>query len=433
MNSSSLSEARVLLVAGAAALAAGLGWAWAETGFHPALALALAGLAGTLLAAWRLARAQRELRRIAATCRAAARGDLQVRLVRIRERGELGETMHAVNHLLDLTDAFVREAGASMDHVLRSRYFRRILQRGLLGDFRRAAGIINGASDAMQARVTHFAELTGAFESSVQGVVEAVASASAELNATAESMNGVADTAGSRSEGIAQSAEQTRHNVEAVAAAGEELTGSVAEIGRQVSNASDLARRAVGEARGTRETIEGLARASERIGEVISLITQIAEQTNLLALNATIEAARAGEAGKGFAVVAGEVKNLAGQTSRAAQEIVAQIGDVQSTTGRAVEAIGAIAGSIEELDTVAATIAAAVEQQSGATQEIAGNMQQAAGGTRDVSEHIEGLSQAVLETGEAARQTLEAARELSRQAETLRGNVGSYLESARAA
>ncbi len=62
----------------------------------------------------------------------------------------------------------------------------------------------------------------------------------------------------------------------------------------------------------------------EEVGEVANVAAQvqaIAAQTNLLALNATIEAARAGEAGKGFAVVASEVKELAGQTSAATNQI----------------------------------------------------------------------------------------------------------------
>jgi methyl-accepting chemotaxis protein len=107
----------------------------------------------------------------------------------------------------------------------------------------------------------------------------------------------------------------------------------------------------------------------------------IARQTNLLALNATIEAARAGEAGKGFAVVASEVKNLANQTGKATEDISAQIAGMQTATGEAVEAIKAITETIGRIDQIAATIAAAVEEQSAATQEIARSVQQAARAT----------------------------------------------------
>src|SRR6185437_15927325 len=60
------------------------------------------------------------------------------------------------------------------------------------------------------------------------------------------------------------------------------------------------------------------------------VVTGIADQTNLLALNATIESARAGEAGKGFAVVAGEVKDLALETTRAAERIRRVVDTVRS-------------------------------------------------------------------------------------------------------
>jgi hemoglobin-like flavoprotein len=77
---------------------------------------------------------------------------------------------------------------------------------------------------------------------------------------------------------------------------------------------------------GVAHQIEALRSEVEKVAKMAGQIEAIAKQTNLLALNATIEAARAGEAGRGFAVVAGEVKQLAGQTSRTTAEI-AEIAD----------------------------------------------------------------------------------------------------------
>ena len=69
------------------------------------------------------------------------------------------------------------------------------------------------------------------------------------------------------------------------------------------------------------ETIENLAEKSKSIATIIEAINEIAEQTTLLSLNASIEAARAGEAGKGFAVVAQEIRKLADESIRSAEEI----------------------------------------------------------------------------------------------------------------
>ena len=144
------------------------------------------------------------------------------------------------------------------------------------------------------------------------------------------------------------------------------------------------------------------------MGWVRSPTSNQPRKTNLLALNATIEAARAGDAGKGFAVVASEVKSLASQTAKATEEIRAQISEIQGATGQTVEAIRSIGTTIRQMSEIATTIASAVEEQGAATREIASNVHQAA-------------------------QVLGAAGELSKQSETLRRDVDTFLATVRAA
>ncbi|MGW5956778.1 CHASE3 domain-containing protein [Methylorubrum thiocyanatum] len=276
-------------------------------------------------------------------------------------------------------------------------------------------------------------EMADNFERAVSGIVGAVSSAATELQATAESMAGTAAQTADQSSAAAAAAEEAATNVGTVAAAAEELGASVQEIARQVTGSTSLAQKAVVEAEGTAQLVQDLSAAAAKIGDVVGLISTIAGQTNLLALNATIEAARAGEAGRGFAVVAAEVKELANQTARATDEISGQIGQVQSITGQAVSAIADIATRIREIDGLAGTIAAAVEEQGAATQEIVRNVSEASAGTGAVTGNVASVASAAEETGAAASQVLTSASELSRQSEHLDGQVRHFLQTIRAA
>jgi methyl-accepting chemotaxis protein len=271
------------------------------------------------------------------------------------------------------------------------------------------------------------------FDKTVTGVLQVVASAAEELQATARSMSATAADTSRQSTAAAGASEEASTNVQTVAAATEEVSSSIAEITRQVSESTRITSQAVQETERTDTQLQGLAEAAQSIGTVVQLINEIASQTNLLALNATIEAARAGEAGKGFAVVASEVKSLANQTAKATEEISAKVNEMQNATGRSVEAVKGIGKTIGQVNEIAVAIASAVEEQGAATQEIARNVQQAAAGTAEVSSNIAGVTQAAGQTGAASEQVLSASAELAKNAEHLRNQVDGFLAKIRAA
>ena len=276
-------------------------------------------------------------------------------------------------------------------------------------------------------------KLAETFEATVGGIIEAVSSASNELEAAAGTLTETAETTQKLSTAVASASEEASVNVQAVASASEQMTSSVKEIGRQVEDASRIAQEAVKQAEETDQHINELSKAAERIGDVVKLITSVAEQTNLLALNATIEAARAGEAGRGFAVVAQEVKALAAQTAKATEEIGAQISGMQTATRESVAAIEAIGGTIDRISKIASTISMAVEQQGAATQEVSRNVAEAARGTTLVANNITEVNRGAHETGSASTQVLSSAQSLSTESNRLKLEVQKFLETVRAA
>jgi methyl-accepting chemotaxis protein len=275
--------------------------------------------------------------------------------------------------------------------------------------------------------------MTTEFEQTIGGIVAAVSAAANQFAASASQMAAAAEEGARTANSVAVASEEAFANVQTVASSTEQLSASISEIGRQVSESTRVADTARQVANATNDDVKALADAAGSIGDVVKLISAIAEQTNLLALNATIEAARAGEAGRGFAVVASEVKTLAGQTAKATEQISGQIQNVQAATGHAVEAIGSIAKTIDQINAITATIANAVHEQSTATQEISGNVRQTAAGTQEVASNIVGVKDAAANTGETATQLMSAAGSLKDNAQRLSTEINRFLQGVRAA
>lgn len=372
--------------------------------------------------------------RVAHVCDAVAAGDLEHRLPVCEDDPNVARMVRGLNHLLDVTDAFVREAKAALTYASHGKFFRRVLLKGMPGTFRHASGVINEATHAMelQSNALRDAErkriaMADEFEHSIKEVVATLAASATEMRATAESLARMAKETTEQANSLTKAAEDTAAGVQAVASASEELSSSAAEIGRQVNDSNRFVAGAVGQAQRTTNVVGGLTQASTQIGHVVKLISEIAKQTNLLALNATIEAARAGEVGRGFAVVASEVKNLARQTSDATDQIAERIGAIQTATREGVSAVGGVGEAIGRVEGCFGGIAHAIGEQRQAAAEIAGNVSLAARGTEEVSRGLHRVTQTARETDDAVSALLVAAQDLSRQAEGLLSTTTHFI------
>lgn len=274
------------------------------------------------------------LTRCVEVCRQAADGNLEARLLHASDCGEFAQLMQSINHLLDMTDAFLRESAASLEHSSQGKFFRRVLLRGMRGSFRSNSEIINRATEEMAGNAGALRkseerrlELADQFESTVKKVVASLGSSADEANRVVRSL---AETAGHVGAASAKPAD----NAHSIASSKDVQTQHLSEV------------------------VAGLTIASQKIGGVVKLISQIAEQTHLLALNATIEAVRAGEAGKGFAVVASEVKNLSRQTAAATEGIGQEVAKMRSTADRTAKLVEDMNHQILAMSEIAAQLSA---------------------------------------------------------------------------
>ncbi len=216
-----------------------------------------------------------------------------------------------------------------------------------------------------------------------------------------------------------EAAENTSHEAEKGSRALEEMVSVI----KNVSQAGDK----VGEA------IQSLDASVDSIGQFVTTITTIADQTNLLALNAAIEAARAGEHGRGFAVVAEEVRKLAEESNKAAQNVGALIENIVTRTKMAAKDQGQVSSLIGELvsktdqtrevfgnvvtrmNAIAEnvqSIAAAAEEQSASTQEMASGVDHISTNTKQIAEALHSITDGMTEAGEAFEMMARSAEEL---------------------
>jgi len=318
--------------------------------------------------------------------KAADEGRLEVRADAARHKGDFRKIVQGINDSFDAVvnpvNEVVRVMGAMEEGDLTQS-----IDNVYKGKQRQLCESVNNTIAKLAQTITE-----------VREAADTLATATGEVNATAQSLS--------------QAASEQAASVEETSASIEQMSSSIQQNSENAKVTEGIAGKAATEATAGGEAVRETVAAMKSIAEKIRIIDDIAYQTNLLALNAAIEAARAGEHGKGFAVVAAEVRKLAGRSQVAAQEI----GSVASSSVQLAEKAGKL------LDEIVPSI----NKTSDLVQEITAASEEQTSGVGQINNAMGQLNQITQQNASSAEELAATAEEMSGQSEQLQNAMGFF-------
>ncbi|MDZ5471569.1 methyl-accepting chemotaxis protein [Bacillus sp. 31A1R] len=232
-----------------------------------------------------------------------AKGDFSIETIKVKSKDEIGQMVESVNRMVEDLRGVVGQVRDSASQVASSSEQLNASAQESTSASEQIANLVQRNAEGVETQLRHFNEVENSVGEMSSGI-EQITRSSEDMLETAEKTNEVTKKGSS----------------------------SISKVVTQMNKIND----SVSE---TTEVIRSLGVRSNEISNIVNLITTISDQTNLLALNAAIEAARAGEHGKGFAVVADEVRKLAEESKKSADQITKMISLIQNETDQAVRSM----------------------------------------------------------------------------------------------